>query len=423
MCASLASGLRRAAYRGGRAHRYRLRRDANRDRAGADPAVGAGAGAVRLRYQFQAVASLAPLLGHLFGLDYTAIGTLIGLYLAAGVFLALPVGMLAGRFGDRVVLGSGLALMAVGGVICALGGGTAGIAIGRVVCGMGAVTIVVLQGKLIADWFEGSAFMLAIATTIASYPVGIGVAQFTQTPLANAAGWPAVFLTGSAIPACAAALFLAAFQPPAEERGRRSLALPNPRECLLVAVAGLIWTFYNAAYSGFLSYVPSLLHVRGASAAQAGIVMALGTWSNLPAMLLGGWLAPRIGNVSIMLVGSLGIAVSVAGIAAFGDGVLALDGWALVFGLIGSIHASVVIALGTLSARAERRAAGMGLFYTTYYMGGALLPALCGRAADIYGGPEGALYAAAVISLLALPAFFLHRALAHRPAVPALAQL
>src|SRR5271166_1895454 len=318
-------------------------------------------------YQFQAIASLAPLLTRLFGLDYTAIGTLIGIHLASGILMSLPFGMLAGRFGDRVVLTAGLLLMTVGALIAATGGGVAGIAAGRVVSGMGSVTIVVLQGKLLADWFEGSAFMLAIAVTMGSYAVGISLAQFTQLPLAEAAGWPWVFVAGGAIAAAAATLFLSAYQPP-EERGRRSLALPSPRECMLVAVAGLIWTFYNAGYSGFLSYVPSLLHVRAATAAQAGVVIALATLTNLPAML---------------------------------------DG-------------SVIIALGTLSSRPERRAAGMGLFYTTYYIGGALIPAACGRAADIYGGPEGALYAAAAVSLLSIPAFFAHRALAHRPAAAAL---
>ena len=36
----------------------------------------------------------------------------------------------------------------------------------------------------------------------------------------------------------------------------------------------------------------------------------------------------------------------------------------------------------------------MGLFYSMYYAGGTVVPALCGWAADLYGGPEGALLAA-----------------------------
>jgi hypothetical protein len=47
-----------------------------------------------------------------------------------------------------------------------------------------------------------------------------------------------------------------------------------------------------------------------------------------------------------------------------------------------------------------------------YYAGGAVVPALCGWSADIYGAPEGALLAASAVSALALPMFLLHRRLA-----------
>jgi dipeptide/tripeptide permease len=70
------------------------------------------------------------------------------------------------------------------------------------------------------------------------------------------------------------------------------------------------------------------------------------------------------------------------------------------------------MAVGTLSARPENRAVGMGLFYTLYYLGGTVAPALCGMAADYSGRPEGGLLAAAAISALAIPLFMLHRAMA-----------
>ena len=86
--------------------------------------------------------------------------------------------------------------------------------------------------------------------------------------------------------------------------------------------------------------------------------------------------------------------------------------FALVIGIAGSLHPGVIMAIGTLSARPENRAVGMGLFYSMYYAGGAVVPALCGHAADLYGSPEGALLAAAVVSALALPMFLLHRRMA-----------
>ena len=85
---------------------------------------------------------------------------------------------------------------------------------------------------------------------------------------------------------------------------------------------------------------------------------------------------------------------------------------AVVIGVIGSFHPGVIMAVGTLSAKPENRAIGMGLFYSMYYAGGAVVPAFCGWAADMVGGPEGALLAGAVVSALAVPMYLLHRRLA-----------
>ena len=86
-------------------------------------------------YQYQTVASLAPGLIAAYGLDYTAIGTLIGLFVAPGIVLALPLGMLGRRFGDRLVVGAGLALMTAGPLLGAMWGGPAGIGAGRLLAG------------------------------------------------------------------------------------------------------------------------------------------------------------------------------------------------------------------------------------------------------------------------------------------------
>jgi MFS family permease len=68
-------------------------------------------------FQFQTVGSLGPILVDSLGLEYTVVGTLIGLYLLPGVFVALPGGVLGERFGAKRVVTAGLAMMVVGGAI------------------------------------------------------------------------------------------------------------------------------------------------------------------------------------------------------------------------------------------------------------------------------------------------------------------
>jgi len=360
-------------------------------------------------YQFQSVASLGPTFVTLFGMDYASLGSLIGLYMAPGILVALPGGLLGRRYGERAVAGTGLVLMVVGSVISALAAGPSGIGVGRMVCGAGAVLVVVMQGKMVGDRFTGTRFLTVMGLLVGAFPVGVGLVGLTLEPLVTGVGWPGLFGVGGAIAGAALLLFLPNSLP-APARSGRAWAMPSPRECGLVIVAGLIWTAYNAGYYGFLSYLPSVLAIRQHPPSLTALVLTVATWSNLPATVLGAALAGRFGNTPVYLVGATVGVLAVAG-PAFADWPLV---WGVLFGTVASIHAGVIIAMGTLSARPENRASGMGLFYATYYLGGTVLPILCGRAADAMGDPSGALLAAAAMALVGLPLYALHAVLARR---------
>ncbi len=364
---------------------------------------------IGLGYQYQTVASLGPDLVQLFHLDYATLGTLIGAYMLFGGFLALPLGLLGRRFGDGLLIGIGLALMVIGPLLSAVAGDPGGIGFGRGLAGVGAVAMIVLQNKLIADWFSGQRLLLAISIGVACYPIGVGSAQLLLPPLAESYGWRFAFATGAAPLAISLALFLVSYRPaPHAAAVPRSFSLPGRRECLLLVVAGLIWGAYTAGYSGYTSYVPSLMSVRGEGLVLTGAVLTIATWGNVPATMLGGTLAARVGSFRIFLLGTAALVFGMIGTALF-DWPIVL---AVLIGVVGSFHPGVIMALGTLSARPQNRAVGMGLFYSMYYATGTVVPALCGRAADAYGSPTGALLAAAAVSAVALPMYLLHRRLA-----------
>ncbi len=354
-------------------------------------------------YQFQSLASLGPELLERFGLGYADLGGLIGLYMAPGILVALPGGLLGRRYGERLVVGGGLALMTLGAAICAGAGRPSGIGAGRAVAGAGAVMLVVMQGKMIGDRFTGRSFLPVMGLVVGAFPVGVGLVELTHGPVVRALGWPGMFVVGAGIAAAALLLFLVSSQR-AHPGAGAAWAMPSRQECALVAVAGVVWTAYNAGYYGFLSYMPSVLASRGHPPGMLALVLTLATWLNLPATVLGGALAARFGNRPVLLTGTVAGIVAVAGEAVLDWPLL----WGLLFGTVASLHAGVIIGIGTLSARPENRAAGMGLFYTIYYAGGSLLPAMCGRAADLLGDPAGALIAAAALSAVAIPAFMLH---------------
>jgi predicted MFS family arabinose efflux permease len=90
-------------------------------------------GRVAFGYQFQTTASLTTDLIGRYGPSYAQVGDLIGVYNLLGVFVALPLGLLGRRFGDHLVMGSGLLLMTAGAGLSAWADGPAMIALGRAV--------------------------------------------------------------------------------------------------------------------------------------------------------------------------------------------------------------------------------------------------------------------------------------------------
>jgi len=273
----------------------------------------------------------------------------------------------------------------------------------------------VLQGKVIADWFSGARFMIAVSIAVCGYPVGVDLVQLLLTHWPATLGWRAGLLTGCVLPVVSLLLFLASFRasPHAPEQSQ-AFSLPNPRECLLLVIAGMIWTAYTSGLQGYLFYVSPTLAAHGGSAALIALVVTAATWGQVPATLFGGGLAGRFGPLLVLVVGTLGLAIGTAGTALAGAPLL----WGILVGIVGSIQPGVIIAVGTMSARQAHRAVGMGIFYSLYYLGGAVAPALCGHAADLYGGPSGGLLAAAAIAALSIPLYLLHYRLSRLQPLP-----
>ena len=358
-------------------------------------------------FQLQTVASLGPEMMAVLLLDFAALGALIGTYLAPGIFVALPSGFLARRFGDRVVALGSAWLIVAGGVFAAVavqeGWGVAAIGLGRGIAGVGSVGLSVMQSKIAADRFGPAQLPSAMAVLLGAFPIGIGLAQVVLPGLSAGYGMAAAFWAGAGLAGMAAVGLTFAWTE-AAEAGPRVMAWPSRREMGLVAIAGAIWMVYNAAWFNFMAWMPSLLAVRGHAPWVADVVLTLGTWANLPAMLLGGWLAVRLGRSVIFIAGTLICTLCVAGPAVVDAPLL----WGLVFGTVASMPGSVIVELGALSCRAENRAVGMGIFYITYYIGGAVMPAVCGAAADWAGDPAGALVVAGAVALLGIPLWFWH---------------
>jgi predicted MFS family arabinose efflux permease len=380
---------------------------------------------VAVTIQAQSVGALGPALLVDPGLElgYSGLGILIGAYSLPGILVALPSGWLAARLGERRMVLAGLALSVTGGLALAVAPDFALALAARLAAGAGVALLNVVLSAMVMARFTGSALAPAMGGFLAAYPFGIGLTLIALPALAAAAlSWRIAMLAVAAGCALAAVPFLLTAGAPratpgteprlAVEERRGSLLHPGEWAPLLAASAA--WTSLNVGYAVLLGFAPALLAERGTSPEMAGALASLAGWACVPLAPIGGALAQRTGRPLLATTACLGVIAAAALALAAGVGP---QSWALLAaGLLTSIPATVIMTLPARALAPESRAFGMGIYWTVYYAGMAVLPPLAGWAADGTGSAAAALGVSAAFCVSAITAVSVYSVLLARRA-------
>ena len=364
-------------------------------------------------FQFQSVATLSYSLVAQFGVTYTQLGLLISCYLLPGIVVAYPGGTLGKRFGDKQIAILGLTLMVVGGLLDGTSMNYATFFGGRLIAGIGAVLLNVLLLKMATDWFVGREIGTALALLVTSWPVGIGIALIVLPWIAITFSVPSAFLSTAVAAAVVLVLVAAIYRPPAMAatvpEGGSSFRL-SWREKGLVSLAGAVWALFNVGCIIVLSFTPSLLSTQGITARDAGVATSFASWTLISTMVLGGVLLDRIGYATALMTTSF---------AVLGLSMMLLPSapsFALIafVGVVAGLPCGAMLVLPTEVLRPQSRAAGMGIFYTWYYLGMTLLTPAAGLARDLSGNPGAPLIFAGSLEITAIAVLGIFRMLQHR---------
>jgi MFS family permease len=370
--------------------------------------------------QFQSIPPLAPFLMRDLALNYGQIGTLIGLFMFPGLFLALPAGLLSHRFGDKRVTATGLGALTAGAVLLAHADTFGAAFAARLVGGVGIVLTNLTTTKMTADWFAERDASTAMGILLSAWPLGIGLALSSLGWVATATSWQAgVYLTaaGSGLALLLVALLLPGRQGGADgDPGDKGAAEPklwaiSREELVLVLAAGMVWMVANVGYIVFLGFAPAFLIAGGMAVGGAGFLVSLASWVSIGSVPLGGWLTDRSGHVNALVVaGSLSTAATIL-LVVGGEAVAAS---VIVFGLLTGLWASAVMTLPGQALSPRGRGTGFGVFYTVFYGGMAVFPPVAGWLRDTtHSAPAPLLFAAAMVALTA-PALGVFRLLQGR---------
>ena len=335
-------------------------------------------------YQFQSVASVSSYLVADLGFTYVEIGTLIGLFLLPGIFLAIPSGLVTRAVSDRNLLMIGAATMIVGALIMAAAETPRMLYLGRFVTGVGGTIFNVILTKMVSDWFEGKEIVTALAGMLTAWPIGISLGLLSQGSIADAYGWSWAFVATAILAAVSLFLTWAFYRdalPAAAATSRFRFALPL-RQFVHVSVVSIGWALFNLALIIMVSFAPDVLVDAGYSPARARTVVSLAMWATLISVPLGGRVLEVFGWITTSIAVTLGLAsLLMVGIA---HGV-APEISCFAFGLLAGIPAGALVALTSEALTPENRGPGLGIHYTGYYLGMTVGPALAGWTRDAIG--------------------------------------
>jgi predicted MFS family arabinose efflux permease len=183
----------------------------------------------------------------------------------------------------------------------------------------------------------------------------------------------------------------------------------------MVSLAGSVWAFFNGGFVIMLSFVPSYLIGVGHPAATAGQLVSILTWVALVAVPLGGIMSDRMRRPALIVIGgSLIWAGGMMLIEPWSGSVLALAILFLVTSMAAAPPSGQLVSLPAEVLAPAHRAAGMGLFYSWFYLGVTLAPVLAGAGIEATGDPAAPITLAAILVLLALGCFLTFRFLRAR---------
>ena len=174
------------------------------------------------------------------------------------------------------------------------------------------------------------------------------------------------------------------------------------REWTLTLLAALVWTSFNAAYVVHLSFAPRLLEAGGISQLSAASIISIASWVILFSAAACGQLADRTGRSTLILATGLCCGMTVLALLPHIEWAIPLS---LAYGLIGVAPAGLIMALTGQAMAPHKRAFGMGVFFSVYFLLMTPTPGIAGWLYDRSGDPYMPILFAAGLFGLTLAAF------------------
>ncbi|MBT3345371.1 MAG: MFS transporter [Gemmatimonadetes bacterium] len=351
---------------------------------------------------------LLPLWAAAYALTHAEVGALKMVMAGTLAATQVPAGLLAERWGERIVLAIGTALAGTGFILLGWAGGFLTLAVCLAVAGMGCGTQHPLASSVISRAYAGPSRRAALGTYNFTGDLGKVAAPAAVGASAAIFGWPASTM-GYGLFAVAAAFVVYALLPQAERATSASMETPDKtntpggwgiidrRGYATLASIGMI---DSGVRLGFLTFLPFLLLEKGGEVTTLGLSLALVFAGGAAGKLVCGLIADRVGILRTVIITEVATGALMASIL-----LLPLGQILIVLPMLGvALNGTSSVLYGTVGdfVDGDRQARAYGLYYTLGIGAGAMSPMLFGAVSDLRGVTV-ALAVIAVCVLLILP--------------------
>jgi MFS family permease len=363
---------------------------------------------------------LLPLWSQAFGLSLVQVGLLKAAYSGAMALFQVPAGILAERYGERLLLAGGTIVTGIGYLLLGYAGGFAALLGLLVVVGLGAGVQHPLSSALVARAYEGGPRRAGLGIYNFTGDLGKIAIPSSVAVLAGIVGWQSGVIAFGAIGMVAGIVIYLGLRslgagakpdlPAAPAAAPAGAQAANLDAAAPAETSGGDWGIHNggaffaisainvidtAATFGFLTFMPFLIIEKGAAVETVGLALALVFGGGAAGKFACGFMAERFGIIRTVVLTEIltGIGFLLVLVLPLGAILVALP----LVGLAMNGTSSVLYASVADFVSPHRHSRGFALFYTLGLGAGAVSPPLFGLVSDGYGVPV----ALAIIGVMA----------------------
>ncbi len=341
--------------------------------------------------------------------DFKIAATLGGLLITAatipGIFLPLIGGMLADKYGMKLVGKISLFLLILGSFVMALTRSYLVALAGRFLIGLGIAIIPVVTFSMIAASFSLNEMGKAIGLRSTSTPISLALSFPIFSSVGVAYGWRACLFLATFLGFTSLIVFWAVtgkIPPPCSDSSGRSLNFSQVLFNIELWKLGIMWCFTSMAFDTIQVWGPTLfVKFKGLSLIQASLISTLVIAMLIPASPIFGWISDRFKRRKIIFLSGLIIATIIYPLISYAKG-LELTCLAVAIGVATSPIPVLTYVLTPEVVEKNLIATGYGFILSLLNIGSAAASPLIGLLYDLTSNLTTILVVPFITTIIAL---------------------